>query len=56
MNSGRYVRHTENLQQFTDRSVEFDKDRRLFRTFANPAEVPYEGAETTLQLALLEVH
>jgi len=37
MNIGHYVRHIEQLQKLlTDRFVDFDKNRRLFRRFANP--------------------
>jgi hypothetical protein len=46
MNGDWYVRHIEQLQQlFTDRFVDFSKDRGLFRTFANPFEASYEDPE-----------
>jgi len=36
--------------------VDFDKDRGLFRTFANLFEASYEDAEPTSQLELLDLH
>jgi len=36
--------------------VDFDKDRGLFRTFADPFEASYEEAEPTLQLELINLH
>jgi hypothetical protein len=51
-----YVRHIEQPQQlFTDGFVDFDKDRGLFRTFANPFESSYED-EPSLQLELIDLH
>jgi hypothetical protein len=38
-NSDQYVRHIEQLHQsFTDRFVDFDQVRGLFKTFTNPLE------------------
>jgi hypothetical protein len=41
---------------YVDRFVDFDKDRGLFRTFANPCDASYEDAEPTLQLKLIDPH
>jgi len=46
MNSGWYIRHTDQLQQpFTDRFMDSDQDRGLFRISANPFQVSYEYDE-----------
>jgi hypothetical protein len=51
MNTSWYVSHIEQLQQsFTDRFVDFDKDKSLFTTYTDPLEASYEGSETALQL------
>jgi len=53
-NSGWYVRYTGQLQQlFTSRFVASDKDRKLFKTFANLFEASYWGTEPTLQFELI---
>jgi hypothetical protein len=36
--------------------MHFDKDRRMFRTFANHFKAPYEESEPTLQLELIDPH
>jgi hypothetical protein len=36
--------------------MDFDKDRRLSRTFCNPFEASYEDAEPTSQLELIDLH
>jgi hypothetical protein len=46
-NGGRYVRHTEQLQQLF-------ADKGLFRKFASLLEASYEDAEPALQLELIE--
>jgi hypothetical protein len=53
--NGRYVRHTEQPQRsFTDRFVDFDQGRALFRTFASQFEASYAVAKPTLQLKLID--
>jgi len=57
LNSGHYIRHIEQLQHlFPDSLLDFNKDRGLFRTFANPFEVSHEDSEATLQLKQIDPH
>lgn len=57
MNSGKYMRHTEQLQQiFIDRFVEIHKYRRLLRIFPILLEASYKDAESTLQLEVMDLN
>jgi len=56
MNSGRYVRHTEQLLQLcTDRVVDFNKVRVLFKTFANHFIALHVDDKPNLQLELIDL-
>jgi hypothetical protein len=49
VNSGQHVQYTEQLRQlFTDRFVDLNQNRTLFRTSANPFEASYEGVAPIL--------
>lgn len=56
LNSNQYGIYIQQLQQsFNVRFEDFDRDKVLFSTFANPFEASHENAQSKLQLELIDI-